>query len=183
MARMSRDDWFAVARRLLVEQGGEALTVDGLTNRASVTKGSFYHHFKSQQAFVEAFLEDLRHRAFADVVADVDAAAPPRQQLRQLATAISRHHPALERAVRRWAVTNRAAAEVVRQVDGDRLTYVRGLFLGATGEPSEADSLARLNYAFYVGCLHVDPPVHGQEYLTMTRQLEQLLPPQVDPAS
>lgn len=173
---MTRADWFAVARRLLVAHGGAALTVEELTTRAGVTKGSFYHHFQGQQGFVEAFLADVRHRAFADVVADVDAAAPPREHLGQLATAISGHTPALERALRRWAATSPAVAAVVAQVDRDRLAYVRGLFVRVTGDDRAAELLARLHLAFYVGCLHVDPPVHGAEFLEMVARMEQLLP-------
>ncbi|GAB2695209.1 TetR/AcrR family transcriptional regulator [Thalassiella azotivora] len=183
MARLTKDDWLAVGRSLLVQRGADALTVDELTARAGVTKGSFYHHFRGHPEFVRALLDDLRRRAFADVVSAVDTAAPPRAQLRQLAAAVAGHEPTLERAVRRWAASDDDVAAMVAAVDADRLAYVEALFQQATGDPEAARALTRLNYAFYVGCLHLDPPVHGEEYLHLAEQLERLLPSQrEDPA-
>lgn len=42
----SKQDWLEQGLWLLVDRGDEALTIDELTNRMSLTKGSFYHHFQ-----------------------------------------------------------------------------------------------------------------------------------------
>jgi AcrR family transcriptional regulator len=47
-----------VAGELFAERGYDATSVAGICARAGVTKGAFYHHFKSKQA---VFLE-LRDR-------------------------------------------------------------------------------------------------------------------------
>jgi AcrR family transcriptional regulator len=176
MARMTKDDWFVIARTVLKERGHEALTIEELVSRAGVTKGSFYHHFGGQPAFIDAFLAHVRDRAFADVVADVNETASPREQLGQLVRAIAVHSPRLERAVRVWALSSPAAAALVQAVDADRYAYVRGLFLAATDDPQQAEFLTRLNFAFYLGCLQIDPPITGEEYVAMAGALERLLP-------
>jgi AcrR family transcriptional regulator len=174
---MTKDEWFLIARTLLKERGHEALTIEELVSRAGVTKGSFYHHFGGQPAFIDAFLMDVRHRAFADVVAAVDPSASPRDRLGQLVQAIAAHSPLLERAVRVWALSNPAAAALVRAVDADRYAYVRELFLAATDDPQQAEFLTRLNFAFYLGCQQIDPPISGEEYVAMAAALDRLLPP------
>ena len=63
MAVTARRDWLEAGMAILEELGAEALTIETLTNRLSVTKGSFYHHFKNYQDFKEhllAFYEEER---------------------------------------------------------------------------------------------------------------------------
>ena len=58
MARLGRKDWLALGRAALEEEGSSGLTVKALTRRAGRTRGSFYHHFESQGAFLRALAED-----------------------------------------------------------------------------------------------------------------------------
>jgi AcrR family transcriptional regulator len=161
---LSKPDWFTIAERVLIEHGSTALTIDELTRRAGVTKGSFYHHFGSQAGFVDAFLAHLSHLGFAEVMAEVDAEASPRDQVRQLAHLIAGHDPALEIAVRRWSASSPAVADMLREVDRMRLEFLREQFERESGDPGLALKLARWNLAFYLGTLLVTPPIHGEEY-------------------
>ena len=43
---------------LLAEHGIGALSVDALARRLEITRGSFYHHFKSRRELLDAILED-----------------------------------------------------------------------------------------------------------------------------
>lgn len=54
MARLGREDWLALGRAALEEEGPSGLTVEALMRRAGRTRGSFYHHFGSQGAFLHA---------------------------------------------------------------------------------------------------------------------------------
>ncbi|MFN3260463.1 MAG: helix-turn-helix domain-containing protein [Pikeienuella sp.] len=54
MARLGREDWLALGRAAIEEEGPSGLTVEALTRRAGKTRGSFYHHFESQGAFLRA---------------------------------------------------------------------------------------------------------------------------------
>lgn len=176
MSRLAKRDWFVIGERILVDSGAAGLTVEELTRRAGVTKGSFYHHFGSRDHFVEAFLEHLSLRAFTDVVAAVDPAAGPRTRMRQLVAEIAQLDPTLEIAVRRWAAGSDTVADLIRRVDGQRLAFVRGLFEEAVDDPASAVLLARLHLALYLGTLMLDPPAQGAEYQAMVDLLEGLLP-------
>jgi AcrR family transcriptional regulator len=175
MVRMARSDWFLIGERILVDVGSGGLTVEELTHRAGVTKGSFYHHFGSRDGFVSAFLDHLESRAFADVVAGVDRDAEPQVRVRQLVEEIARLDPTLEIAVRRWAAGSPVVELLVRRVDQERLDFVEALLREAVGDPGTARRLARLHLSLYLGTLMMNPPVQGAEYLDMIDSLNVLL--------
>lgn len=160
--------------RVLVDTGAEGLTIDRLRSELGVTKGSFYHHFGGFPGFLEAFLEHLEQAAFADVVGDIDEAAPAGEQLRLLNQAIAGDDPALEVAVRRWAAALPEAQSLIDRIDGLRLDHLEGLLRDVLTDRTRARFLARLYYAIYIGGLQLNPPVEGAEYLAMTTALEQL---------
>ena len=55
--RLSADDWAAAALEQIAEQGVSAVAVEPLARRLGVTKGSFYWHFPSRDALLQAALE------------------------------------------------------------------------------------------------------------------------------
>lgn len=62
----SRDKLIAVARRLILERGYSAMSVNDICVAAGVTKGSFFHHFSSKEILGEAvlceFWQDVQQR-------------------------------------------------------------------------------------------------------------------------
>jgi len=69
-----------VAGELFAERGYDATSVAGICARAGLTKGAFYHHFKSKQA---VFLE-LRLRWLAPLETQLSLARDPDETLPQL---------------------------------------------------------------------------------------------------
>ncbi|HXD37565.1 MAG TPA: helix-turn-helix domain-containing protein, partial [Rhodanobacter sp.] len=55
--RLSAEDWELAALQLIAEQGVGALAVEALARRLGVTKGSFYWHFRTREALLQAALE------------------------------------------------------------------------------------------------------------------------------
>src|SRR5690606_7033358 len=56
-ARLSAADWAQAALDVIAEQGVSAVAVEPLARRLGVTKGSFYWHFPSRDALLQAALE------------------------------------------------------------------------------------------------------------------------------
>ena len=56
MVRKTKQDWLVAGLTLLGSTGSPDLTIDQLTDYLGVTKGSFYHHFKNYQDYVEQML-------------------------------------------------------------------------------------------------------------------------------
>ena len=57
VTRLDRSSWFAIAARLLAEQGAQGLRVDMLGQATGVAKGSFYHHFRQLAEFKAEFTD------------------------------------------------------------------------------------------------------------------------------
>jgi len=72
-AEETRRRLFQAAMDLLVKKGYDRVTVDDICARAGVSKGTFYHHFKSKdQAIVEEFLKiDCYYREVLPQLAEV----------------------------------------------------------------------------------------------------------------
>jgi len=63
MATTTKRKWLEEGLTLLAKSGAGALTIEMLTSRLGVTKGSFYHHFQHFQDYKEhllSFYEDER---------------------------------------------------------------------------------------------------------------------------
>jgi AcrR family transcriptional regulator len=57
-----RDALLDAAQRLMLEHGIEGVSVDDITTRAKMAKGSFYRYFDSQVALVAELLEPVRDK-------------------------------------------------------------------------------------------------------------------------
>src|SRR3712207_3571191 len=76
--RASPQSYFEVAFGLLAEGGIKAVTIANLCERLRVTKGSFYHHFRSGPDFQQQLLDHWQNEHLARRSAQVDAVADPR---------------------------------------------------------------------------------------------------------
>ena len=57
--RETRRVLLEAARELFIERGVEATSIDAITARAGVAKGSFYNHFESRDVLFEDLLESI----------------------------------------------------------------------------------------------------------------------------
>jgi AcrR family transcriptional regulator len=159
MARRSKRDWLMEGAAALAEQGAAALTIDGLTARLGVTKGSFYHHFGSLQGYIDALLEFYESEGTLNVIAITEAEPDARAKLRRLLEITTEGPLHLEVAFRAWALQNAPAREVQARIDAQRIMYLVDLCAEVTGEVSKAEALAQLLYMIYVGSQQVIPPL------------------------
>src|SRR5215475_1785354 len=80
--RLSRQDWVDAALAAIAAGGLAAVAVVPLAERLGATKGSFYWHFASREALIEAALAAWEQTTTSVVIAEIEAASQdPRQQL------------------------------------------------------------------------------------------------------
>jgi AcrR family transcriptional regulator len=159
-SRLSVDDWIQAGFAILAEEGINALKIDRLCRRLSVTKGSFYWHFSDiagyRETLVQAWgeLRDDDRRHFGEL-----ARLPPRQRLSEMMSSlVSPRHWTLERAMREWARTDDDAAASVRAADQRVLAAVRQAYLDHGFEAADAELRANATFAAGVGFLHLAGP-------------------------
>jgi AcrR family transcriptional regulator len=79
-----RDQILEAVLACLGEGGFDAVSMRAVAHRAEVPLGSLHYYFRSKEEMVGAALARSVEELVADMVADVDESAPPRQRLRRL---------------------------------------------------------------------------------------------------
>lgn len=148
----SAEDWVKAATRALARHGIDAVRIERLAADMTVTKGSFYWHFKDLAALRTAVLASWEKRATSAVIDRVEASGGSGgDKLLRLAELVFSAEGALERQVRAWAAQDKAAAMVQHRVDMRRSAYVESLFVAAGLAPTDARLRAMLLYQALVG--------------------------------
>lgn len=151
-AKLGRQDWLMTGLKVLVESGIEAVRVEPLAKLMSVTKGSFYWHFKNREDLIEAMLQEWATRETDNVIEQVEAEGGDAEaKLLNLFHVCAQDDARLEKAMRTWAANDAKVAKVIAEIDQRRLDYLRDLFLEIGFLTTDAKARARLSYYSWVG--------------------------------
>lgn len=159
VVRRSKKDWLMEGANALAEQGVSGLTIEGLTTRLGITKGSFYHHFGSLQSYIDALLDFFEAEGTLNIIALTEAEESPQAKLRRLLAITTEGELYLEVAFRAWALQNGQVREVQARIDAQRLTYLQQLCAAVIAHPEDAGEAAQLLYSIYIGSQQVIPPL------------------------
>jgi AcrR family transcriptional regulator len=153
--KIPHDGWLEAAKVVLIEEGIGMVKVDRLARRLKVTRGGFYYHFKSHHALLEDLLK--RWRSQNKFVPDgIDTSTPQSSYEGLLKVTDGLIHersfdPQFDMAVREWARISIPVAEVVNEVDDERIKSLNKILLGLGCKPKEADIRARVFYYHQIG--------------------------------
>lgn len=153
--RLSASDWTAAALDALAGGGVAAVAVEPLAARLGATKGSFYWHFASRDALLEAALEDWERTDTEGVIALVEREPDVHTRLRTLLALALGGHPGrsrdrVELALQATA-THPLVAPVLARVTQRRMAYLAELFSRLGFGPEEARQRSLLAYTAYLG--------------------------------
>jgi len=159
--RLCAADWEQAALDLIAEQGVGAVAVEPLARRLGVTKGSFYWHFASRDALLDAALKRWEQSDVEDLIGQIDRIEDPRQRLVELFRRTSREmrtHVIYSALLK--ALDHPAVQPVMQRLSLRRINYL-AVILRALGVPRRtAMHRARLTYAAYVGFLQLMLQLH-----------------------
>jgi AcrR family transcriptional regulator len=152
--RLSRKDWINGAIAFLSQHSVGTLRLDLLIKQMGVTKGSFYWHFASREALLDAVLESWQTHMIRDVEVWLESAAgSPADRVRRLLRIGISARPDVpggpfELSLRDWARRDSRVAKIVMGVDAERLRIVKSLYLemGLTADQAEAQALLHMTY-------------------------------------
>lgn len=159
--RLSAGDWASEALDQIAEQGVASVAVEPLARRLGVTKGSFYWHFPSRDALLQAALERWETAEQELVFASLEQVADPRERLRALFQLVAREvrsHVIYSELLK--ALDHPAVSPVIGRVSQRRLDYLTASFRQAGLPRTAAQHRARLAYAAYIGFLQLSLQLH-----------------------
>ncbi len=154
---LGRSDWIEAAIAMLAEDNVEALRVDTLAEKLGVTKGSFYWHFKGRDDLLLAVVEAWRLRMTSEVRALIfDNTGTPWERLERLLRIAISGRPDVpggpfEMTLRDWARRAPKVADIVREVDAERIAFALQLYREAGLSEADARDYAEAHMAVVIG--------------------------------
>jgi AcrR family transcriptional regulator len=152
--RLTPEDWLAAGFRQLATQGPAQLKAEVLARALGTTKGSFYWHFADLAAYKDALLQMWRDKVATETIAEV--LKEPTSKLRLQALGREAERPApdiyggrqIDPAMRAWALTDPKVMVALKQIDRQRLDFLKTLLddIGIDGT-----TVGTLIYAAYLG--------------------------------
>ena len=156
--RLTREDWLETGLQLLNDSGEQALTLERLCKAASRTKGSFYHHFKNHDDFIDTLLEYWQSKYTEQIITAVDRLKDSMTQRRKLDRLAANVDDRLERIIRNWSGVDERVRQTIRKVDQRRIEYLTEL-ISKIGhlDRQTANELAIIEYAAFLGLQYLFP--------------------------
>ena len=168
--RFARRDWLELGLAALAEAGPAGVTLEALCARAGKTRGSFYAHFAGIEAFLAALAGHWRELFTEALIIAAEEKPRPAAKLDHLNHLAVRLDPRIEQGMRRLSAFDEGVAGICRAVDARRTAYLSALYRASgryTGE--EAEALARIEYAAFVGMQQTMPGASPEELLATYR--------------
>lgn len=162
MVRKTKRDWLILGLTLLSEEGIEGVTIEALTRRLQMTKGSFYHHFGNHRAYLDSLLNFYEAEGTLKIIEVTEQEETPAGKLRRLLAIIVSHKPERDVAVRSWALHDEKARIVQERVDSQRVAYVQNLWMQLIGDQTQALLRSQILYAILVGSEQIQPPLGAE---------------------
>jgi AcrR family transcriptional regulator len=155
------EDWELAALDAIREGGLAAVAVEPLARRLSVTKGSFYWHFKDRSALLDAAIHRWEHH-YGQPAQEILPGAPPRERLKAIvakAVEVSQDDTVHARMVVEAASDPRVAAAVTR-ITERRLDGLGALLRACGLTAAAARARATFLYSAFMGLqqLHRELP-------------------------
>jgi AcrR family transcriptional regulator len=161
--RRGPDLWLEAAYDLLAQHGHGAVTIEQLTAQTAKTRGSFYHHFGSMEAFVERLMVDWRERNTERIVRLTEGTSEPNARRSLVNQEALRLDARLEIALRIWAGVHAYVRAACDDVDRRRVSVMAhdladlAKALGCDLSEPKARTLAQIEYAAFVGAQLLAP--------------------------
>lgn len=155
-SRLSSEDWERAAIDVIAEQGVGGVAVEPLARRLGVTKGSFYWHFPSREALLEAALKRWELADTDSMQRQIDRVGDPRERLVELFRRTSgelKTHVIYAALLK--SLDHPVVQPVMQRLSQRRIAYLAAAFRALGLTRADAQNRARLAYASYVGYLQL----------------------------
>jgi AcrR family transcriptional regulator len=170
---LTRQDWVAAARELLIAGGVENVRIGRLAETLNVTRGGFYWLFKTRDELLSELLLDWQRTntlPFERILNGEHNGLNELLDLLEVWITEKDYSPDYDSAIRDWARNSEEAATVVKKVDIHRIDLMKRIFLDLGFADDEAYIRARIAYFHQVG-YYILGLGESTEYRTSRRYL------------
>ncbi|WP_420467282.1 TetR/AcrR family transcriptional regulator [Panacagrimonas sp.] len=180
---LSATDWAEAALDVIAGGGIEAVAVEPLARRLSVTKGSFYWHYPNRDALVARALEVWEHHETVEMIARAEQQPHPRERIHTLFRSAANTDQRSERILLALSGSKHAVARasVLRVAEAWR-HYIETCYRGLGLDAVSARNWATLAYSTFIGTVRMrrdnpDALPPGQDFNDYLRFLIRTLIP------
>ncbi len=149
--KVKSEDWIKKGIELFSQGGIDALNVEKMANLLNCTKGSFYHHFKSREDYIDQILEYYYNSRKNMLESMGKLYNNPVEKLSRVLIGVFKNPRGLdfEFQLRKLAETNEKAKIHLNNLERERITYV-SVLLNNCGTDNPQLS-AEMIYHYYLG--------------------------------
>ena len=160
--RTPKSAWIDAGLRALAAGGPDAVRVELIAAELGVTRGGFYWHFASRQAFLEEMLNTWEHRSTDETLERVEKeGGDARDKVRRAGMlTFSKELLPIDLAIRDWARRDRSVAKRLRRVDNRRMDYLRTLIGTFIDDADDVEARGMLAFSLAIGS-HFIAADHG----------------------
>lgn len=153
--KVTREDWLAMARDTLVNEGVEKVKILSLAERMEVSRSSFYWYFKNRDDLLDALLAEWEARNTARII---EHCRMPSETITQAVCYFflcfidpAKFDTGLDFAIREWARRNETLRKRIDAADAARIAAVVEMFGNHGYTAQDADARARILYFMQLG--------------------------------
>lgn len=158
MSKLSKHDWVSAGINQLKEHGPAGVSGEKIARRLDVTRGSFYHHFRSVDELVKLMLEFWEQTQTTDILNRSNQDYEDlNEKMTMLLESAWNTDADLEIAIRQWAFTNATVRQHVERIDQIRLGYISAIYSQLVNDPKRGPKLGKIAYYGLLGALHARP--------------------------
>ena len=158
MSKLSKHDWVSAGINQLKEHGPAGVSGEKIARRLDVTRGSFYHHFRSVDELVKLMLEFWEQTQTTDILNRSNQDYEDlNEKMTMLLESAWNTDADLEIAIRQWAFTNATVRQHVERIDQIRLGYISEIYSQLVNDPKRGPKLGKIAYYGLLGALHAWP--------------------------
>lgn len=167
MARTSRETWLDEGLTFLQKSGIDEVRIDTLCTRLGMTKGSFYHHFKNHQTYLQALLDYWEEKYTSAFIDYAEKGMTPLEKIKRLNEVALSAYDDPETHIRAWAITDKQAKATLSRVDQRRIDYLVKLYTELGISKKQALITSRVIYATLIGTQYLLPQLQQQDIIEM----------------
>ncbi len=155
LIQIQKEQWLHTGLSILDKKGADQLKISSLCTQLQVTKGAFYHWFKSKKDFDFALLAYWQNAFTEQFISASESGKNAKQKLTLLVRKCIEglgKESRLEIEIHMWAKQNKEVGQFVSSVYQKRFDYLMELLDDIYTSPLEAKRHGLLLYCLLIGC-------------------------------